>query len=297
MAFSEKPPILTGEAKKDIAAIRDYLFRFASTLDEPAISDTSGVQITTKSDGTKVLKPGSADPDAIAAIRKNAQELKSLIIKSANNLQSGLNTEIINRQAGDAAESAARISDDNTLRAYCDAKVEQYDGRYVAASEFGTFQEDILTTIETSAMGVVESYGYSSSINSLQTAIDLLQSYYTALDGEIRRGIVLDPTTGEYVTGIAISQNLTFSGECGPSDVNNPGDGYVYYYLSTGQTFGLYTSTGWQFWIDGYKKGWFDSTDGMLHVANIVVEDSLQIGGHWQLRSDSNELEIVYVAT
>ena len=51
--------------------------------------------------------------------------------------------------------------------------------------------------------------------------------------------------------------------------------------LAPGQTLGLYTATGWQFWINGSKRGWFDSEDGMLHVANIVVEDKLQIGDGW----------------
>jgi hypothetical protein len=99
------------------------------------------------------------------------------------------------------------------------------------------------------------------------------------------------------VTGIAISQNLRFAGECGPSDQHNPGDGYTYYYLESGQTFGLYTSTGWQFWIDGYKKGWFNSVDGMLHVANIIVEVSMQIGDSWQIKAapDGSEFEILYV--
>ena len=108
-----------------------------------------------------------------------------------------------------------------------------------------------------------------------------------------------DPETGEYVTGIAIAQALKFSGECGPSDARNPGDGYTYYYMNSGQTFGLYTSVGWQFWIDGYKKGWYNSQDGMLHVANVLVEQVLQIGSSWQVKSsaDGSELEFLYVGS
>ena len=201
-----------------------------------------------------------------------------------------------------------RFSDDTELKAmieagdsyvmqYCDSKVEEYDSRYVAVSEYGTFTESISSRIETTARGVVDSYGYDAAIQSVQDSIGLVQDYFTRVNGEIRRGIVEDPTTGDYVTGIAISQNLQFSGECGPDDARNPGDGYTYYYLNSGQTFGLYTSTGWQFWIDGYKKGWFDSVDGMLHVANIIVEQALQIGGAWQIRSaaDGSEFEILYV--
>ena len=190
-------------------------------------------------------------------------------------------------------------SGDRAVMEYVDSKTEVYNGLYVAQSEFGTFQENVTNMIETTAKGVVESYDYSSGIKSLQDSIDLLQSYYTSINGEIRRGIVEDPETGEYVTGIAIAQSLKFSGECGPSDARNPGDGYTYYYMNSGQTFGLYTSVGWQFWIDGYKKGWYNSQDGMLHVANVLIEQILQIGGNWQIKSsnDGSEIELLYVGS
>ena len=188
---------------------------------------------------------------------------------------------------------------DQAVMNYVDSKQEVYNSLYVAQSDFGTFQENVTSMIETTARGVVESYDYGSSIESVQDSIGLLQSYYTSINGEIRRGIVLDPDTGEYVTGIAIAQALQFSGECGPSDERNPGDGYTYYYMNSGQTFGLYTSVGWQFWIDGYKKGWYNSIDGMLHVAKVLIEDTLQIGSSWQIKAsaDGSEIEILFTGS
>ena len=219
----------------------------------------------------------------LAQIQKNAKELKALIIKTAQGLG-----------ATDEELAGLIAAGDNHVMSYADSRVESLSSMYVAKSDFGTFQETIETQIEATAKAMIESYDYESSINSVQEGIDLLQNYYTAINGEIRRGIILDPETGDYVTGIAISQNLQFSGECGPADPKNPGDGYTYYYLNSGQTFGLYTSTGWQFWIDGQKRGWFSSTDGMLHVSNILVENTLQIGAMWQFRSTDTELEIFY---
>ena len=58
-------------------------------------------------------------------------------------------------------------------------------------------------------------------------------------------------------------------------------DGLKYYELAPGQTLGLYTATGWQFWVNGSKRGWFDSRDGRLHVISEVVEDGLQLGADW----------------
>lgn len=293
MPFAEKPPILTGNTKDDLAKLRDYLFRMAQSISEAAgaeISTPTAVTISTRADGQQVIKTGPAAATDVEAIRKNAQELRSLIVKSAENLQKRI-------QDGDD-ELADMIADgDNAVIDVMDRKEEEYNGKYLAKSEFGTFEQDLDARIQTTAAGVVESFKFEETIDSVQEDIDLLQHYYTNIDGEIKRGIVLDPETGDYVTGIAISQNLRFEGECGPTDENNPGDGYTYYYMNEGQTFGLYTSTGWQFWIDGYKKGWFNSTDGMLHVANIMVEVSMQVGPDWQMRAipGRQELEILFV--
>ena len=224
----------------------------------------------------------------------------------------GMYTDYTETDSRDVTDYAwKRFADDTELQAiieagdaavmrYVDSKTEVYNELYVAQSDFGTFQENVTNMIETTARGVVEAYDYGSSIESVQDSINLLQSYYTSIQGEIRRGIVEDPDTGEYVTGIAIAQSLKFSGECGTDDPNHPtDDGYTYYYMTEGQTFGLYTSVGWQFWIDGYKRGWYSSQDGMLHVANVLVEQVLQIGSSWQVKSsnDGSELEFLYVGS
>lgn len=294
MAYIEKPPILRGNIQEQLNATRDYLFRLASSLDNVIQANTSTSQeamtAATQADGTVVYKQASEAKSSTVEVQKTAQELKSLIIKNASSLEQKITD-------GDNTSRSYADSGDDAVTMYCNSRFQSYSDTYVAKSEFGTFEESVDSKIETAAKGVVESYGYSSSIESMQDSIDLMQHYYTNIDGEIRRGIIEDPDTGEFVTGIAISQNLKFSGECGPSDGNNPGDGYTYYYLNSGQTFGLYTSTGWQFWIDGYKKGWFNAEDGMLHVANILVENILQVGDSWQVRSsaDSTEFEIIYV--
>lgn len=267
--FNEKPPMLGGDVARDLAAIRDYLFRMARGLEEVATAAGMGAVVTYGPNGQQVrtTTDDSKTSEDIAQIRKNATELRSLIIKSAEDLE-----------------------------AYTDSKVEEYNGLYVAKSEFGDFTESINTVIENTARGVVESYDYQSGINSLQDSIELMQNYYEAIDGEIRRGIVEDPETHEYVTGIAIAQALRFSGECGPSDARNPGDGYTYYYMNEGQTFGLYTSVGWQFWVNGYRKGWYSSSDGMLHVAGIYVENTLQLGPNWAFAMPAgNEIELKYI--
>ena len=249
MAWNEKPPILTGRGMQDLANLRDYLFRMAGAL----TTVEEAVVVAYDRDGKQILKPKGAADEAIAEVRRNAQELRSLIIKTAD-----------------------------TIEAEMDTREEEYNGRYLAISQFGTFEENLDARIQTNARGVVESYNYNATISSMQDVLDLYQGYFTQINGEIRRGLVEDPDTGNYVIGIVISQECEFGAEVAHDDPNYPGDGQEYWYVEPNQTFGLYTSMGWQFWINGVKRAWLSSLDSMLHVSNIVVEQSL-IGGDWRM--------------
>ena len=190
--------------------------------------------------------------DTVKSIQNEAASLKALIVKNANEIYS-----------------------------YTDQKVEEYGSLYVAKTDFGNYYEQIESKVETTARGTIESYHYTD-------AIENLNSYMTDLNGQIRRGIMEDPVTHELHLGIAISEELHFTGN------TQTEGGITYYELSPGQTLGLYTSTGWQFWINGVLRGYFSSQDSMLHVSNIVVESMLQLGADWQM-TVSNGFGLRYV--
>lgn len=177
----------------------------------------------------------------IEDIRARANALKALIIKTADEI-----TE------------------------YTDSKVETFESLYVAKSDYGNYYNQIETMVEQTARDTVETYHYTEAIEDLNL-------YLTDLNGQIRRGVIEDPETHEVHLGIAISEQLSFTGH------TQTEDGLTYYELSPGQTLGLYTSTGWQFWINGVRRGWFSSEDSMLHVSNIVVENKLQLGSDWEI--------------
>lgn len=264
----ELPPILSGSADRQLSVLRSYLVRMVQQLNTATSAESTGVTVT----NVGVPKAQTEQNEkSVEEVRKNARDLRALIVKTANTL------------SGDI------ILSQDQQRRYVDDATEQLSSLLVAKSEFGSFTEKIENQITTTARGVVESYDYDELISSAEDSIALLQSYMTNINGEIRRGLVTDPDTGETVTGIAISQNLQFTGV-----IEKGEDGAEYYELSTGQTFGLYTSTGWQFWIDGHKRGWYDSVDGMLHIANTAIEDTLQIGGSWRILND-NGLGIKYI--
>ena len=193
---------------------------------------------------TTAEKTGSIKQTAAEAAQDQATRLKSLIIKTANTIQH--NIDIITTE----------LHED-----------------YLALSDFGAYQEEVNTTIEETARGITESFNAQSLL--LSGRLDDQEAAMTSIRGEIRRGLITDPETGETAIGIAIAENLQFTG------TEHTEGGLVYYELSPGQTIGLYTSTGWQFWINGSKRGWYDSRDGMLHIAKLAVESEMRVGGDW----------------
>jgi len=231
----ELPPLLQGDEQNQLRALREYLVRLALSL-EPAIAQASELS---------AAAPPAASIQA-AAQKQEAQELKSLIVKTANVLEHEL-----------------------------DALSETFSERYLALSDFGAYRENIAAIVTQTARGVVESYDFQARLDALNASGEATQSAVHTLQGEIRRGLIVDPATGDTVLGIAVAEKLSFTG----STVTR--DGETYYELSPGQTFGLYTATGWQFWIGGSKRGWFNAVDGMLHVLSLAVENTLLLGGGW----------------
>ena len=233
----EMPPILRGSEREQLAALRDYLVRLARSL-ESAQEAPLSVQSA----------PAAHSAAAVSGTRRENGELRSLVVKTAEQVRHSV--ELLSR----------------TLRE-----------DYLALSDFGSYRETLAGSFEATARGVVESYDFEAALAALAGRLGSAESAVETLRGQIRRGLVTDPDTGETVLGIAIAQELRLTG------ATQTEGGLVYYELAPGQTLGLYTASGWQFWINGAKRGWFDSLDGMLHAARLAVEQSLRLGGDWLL--------------
>ena len=263
------PPMLRGSEKQQIDAIRSYLVQMANELTrlgtdvETLAAAGAGGSLPAGNElvgryggGTKASAAPEADAELMQA---NVKNLKSLISSTAD-----------------------------TVRSYADSLVSSLSSVYVAQSEFGELTENISSEIEQTARGTVEAFGYQSQIDALNAQADEATRAVQSINGEIRRGIITDPSTGEEVLGIAVAEQLSFTGE------RRTVGGTEYYELSPGQTLGLYTATGWQFWVNGSKRGWFSSADGMLHLTKLIVEESFQLAGSW-LVSSSNGYGIRWV--
>lgn len=252
----ELPPQGMGTPEQQLADLRNYLVRMARDLDQVGNSQTVIEQMASKAVDKKQAQ-------TIQDIKDRAEALKALIIKTANEIYE-----------------------------YTDAKVEEYNSIYVAQSDFGSYYQVIERDVEDTARGTIESYHYSDAIENAQSAADgaaaAAEAYHNELNGQIRRGIMEDPTTHELHLGIAISESLEFTGETQTSNGN------TYYKLAGGQTLGLYTSTGWQFWINGQLCGYFSSADNMLHVANIIVDERIRFQTDWEITT-TNGFGLRYV--
>ena len=235
----ELPPIPRGSEREQLAALRDYLVRLARSLETE----------TARSAEESLAPALSRVPAAAAeAARSENEGLRALIVKTADTIRHSVE------------RLSALLRED-----------------YLALSEFGTYREQLEARLEATARGVVESYDFVSDLQNLDFRQTSTESLLSTLHGEIRRGLIADPETGETAMGIAVAETLRFTG------AERTENGLSYYELSPGQTLGLYTATGWQFWINGSKRGWFDAVDGRLHVGHLAVEQSLSLGPDWLL--------------
>ena len=261
----ELPPILQGEALQQIAQLRDYLVRRErgreNEILQTAAANPETVREAASSAGTTPSNARRYGEGAETDAVRRAAALRALIVKTADESRAG--DLVLTNSIGELSHELRQ--------------------EYLARSEFGEYRQEIALLIEATARQIVESYGYLEQIRATDAALgemgEAFAEYRAELSGQIRRGFLEDPETHLTVLGIAISQQLQFTGQ------EMTDGGWTYFELSPGQTLGLYTSTGWQFWVNGRKVGWFDSSDGMLHTVSQVVEQEIRIGS-WSLSAD-----------
>ena len=93
--FVEKPPQMRGSEQEQINALRDYIFRMVKSLNNAGTAEVeaTSVKVSYDKNGNQIIyTPKGADEESIKAIRRNAQQLRSLIIKSAQQLQNEIDS-------------------------------------------------------------------------------------------------------------------------------------------------------------------------------------------------------------
>ena len=259
MGFTiETPPGLKGTQEQQLLQVYSYLFRLSENLNV-ALNNlnkdnySSATQIGTAQQTGTVEVGGDGEA---ADLSTSYNELRALINNTADIVTSEMD----------------RIS-------------TELNGKYTAVSaEWGTFHENISSTITATAKGVVESYGYDAILSALDDQAAGFSSYKTSMDGYIRRGVFLDKD-GEPFVGIAIGQDLKVKGVV---DVN----GVEYEEIDNKQSCAFYTSNKVSFLIGGNEVAYISNEELFIH--GIRVTGPVILGGEWMITTD-NGLKVQWI--
>lgn len=242
----ELPPVLSGTEGARLQQLYGYLYRMAE-------------QLNVALDGLGTAAVGSTDLIAGAGSTPYAGEardsLQALIVNTA---------EII--------------------RSEMDILQQSLRGEYTAMSNrWGIYKEQMENTITATAEAVVQQYGYTASIETLQEQAAGFERYCTETQGYIRQGFIDRDSDGVPILGIAIGQGLT-----GTETVV---DGQTLLELDPTQSCAFYTAERVSFRINGREVAYLSNR--RLYIADVEVTGGLRIGS-W-LMEPRDGLTVKYV--
>lgn len=163
-------------------------------------------------------------------------------------------------------------------------------GELVSQSEYGEFAQTANAAIIANAESITQTNTLAESIKTDQL------DFEKTVNGQIIRGFVANPdypakSSDPYLYGIVISTQVNTTGASTTGPDNNT---YEAIDTQSTPTFGFYTSQGWQFWVGGNRVGWYNSSDGRLHVGMQEVEGNSKMG-NWLIEQDSTGFGIKYI--
>ena len=231
----ELPPALFGSSEQQLRQMYGYLYRMAEQLNV-AMDSLNGFGSGGGSMPNVVVNGGEA-----AVKEKNMRdELQSLIVNTA---------EIINSRM-DTLETVLR-------------------GDYEAvSSQWGSYKEEMQQTITATAQGVVQEYGFTSTLETLQEQVAGFSRYTVETHGYIRQGFVERDENGVPIIGIAIGQGLG-----GTETVVN---GQTVLELDPTQSCAFYTAERVSFRIHGQEVAYLSNR--RLYVGDVEVTGRLTVG-------------------
>lgn len=235
----ETPPVLSGAADAQLRQVYAYLYRLSEHLNV-ALQEVSGVSAA----AVPVVPSAAASPSATAA--KTYDELRALVVNTA---------EII--------------------RSEMDVLEQSLQADYEAiSSRWGTFRENIETTITETAREVVREYDYDSTLETLQQQAAGFEAYRLRSEGFIRQGFIEYDSSGVPVLGIAIGQGLKGTAVTI--------DGVEYQQFDSVQSCAFYTAEKVSFRINGQEVAYVSNRK--LYIGDMEVTGAVTLN-HWLLTS------------
>ena len=244
----ETPPALRGAPEQQIALMSSYLYRLAEMLNVALNNLNEGSYTSaTEVQATRAASKATAGPtDATVA---SYNELRGLI----NNTSIYVHSEI------------ERLS-------------TELERQYVAISnDWGTFQENVSSSIEATAEGIVQSYGYDAEIQTLHEEAAGFSAYKISTEGYIRQGFIDYDENNIPIVGIAIGQGLTST----KVTIN----GVEYQKIDSTASCAFYTATKVSFRINGQEVAYVSNRK--LYIGDVEITGSVVLGGKWMISTTS----------
>ena len=239
MSVLPMPPYPAGSLQQQCAATYSYLFQMAQQLNMALSTLESG---TAGADSP--ARPAAASGgSSAAALAGQYQTLRSLIIKTADSVERSME------------QLSARMNEE-----------------YVAASDFGTYMQNLSAYLEANPEAITQYYGFVSDLKAQSEAVEAAFSHYRInTEGYIRTGIVAYEDAVP-VYGVAVGQDLTATEVDGETVV------------APNSFRAVFTARRLSFWQDSTEVAYV--SNNRLYITNITVLDSLDIG-QWSISSRS----------
>lgn len=237
MSYLESPPNLTGTPEQQLVQMRSYLYRLSEAL-SVALEQAGG---SGEKETAETVSTGGTSSEVQDAT--SFPGYRDIIIKTA---------EIV-----------------TVARTEIDREIQELQSIYVAQSEFGTYQEEIRSTLSQTAAGI------EANFNAIETITGELPMLRTSA-GYIKAGFIAETDTQKLV-GIAIGQTVQLDAE---STYTDPETGVEYQQVNMQRTqnCAFYTADGIYFYVDGKQMAYF--TNQRLHITDAEIENTLTFGNN-----------------
>ena len=240
--------------------VYDYLYQLQEYLAHASAAEPADAA---------VRAAGQAAP---AELQQQVQNLKALIIKTADTVESHTAIDLsalrsLIDQLGDV------VLGDGGLR----ATLLAIQSDYVARGEFGAYSESVAQQLEATAAGLTQ---YVRYVSDLQAELDAVSADFTAWriesEGYIRSGIVGYREDDTPIIGIAIGQNLTVLQDAQGNDATVEVDGVAYQVVEQKGFRAVYAADELSFWQDDVKVAYMNNQ--RLYITDVVALARLTVG-------------------
>ena len=235
------PPAPRGSVSQQVQQQYAYLFQLAQDLNRAMEQAESRERVTAKTAAAQQSKTKQERAEQ----GRQAAELKSLIVKSAD-----------------------------TVRSEMERIQSELKGSYVAQSDFGTYLERVSQEIEEDPTKLERYFRFASEIQADTDRVEAdFAAYKTDVEGYIRQGIVgYDGVTP--IIGIAIGQDIRTT-RTGVETERG-----VFDEIDKSSNMSVWTTEKLSFFIGGQEAAYF--SNGKLTVAQIAT-DRITGAGKWDV--------------